>query len=91
MRVEGAGKTPSLTGEFVGETHGPRTYTNPPTQRSVPEGPNLLVVTERVTEIQSRAKQAALFTLRPLPHIQHNAETWVAPPWQIPKPPLITM
>ena len=69
VMVEVVGETPSLTGEFFGETHGPRTYTNPPTQRSVPEGPNLLVVTERVTEIQSRAKQAALFPLRPHPHI----------------------
>ena len=42
--VVAAGETPSLTGEFTGKTHrGPRMYTNPPTQESAPERPNLLV------------------------------------------------
>ena len=37
-------KSPSLKGEFIGrDRQGPRTYTNPPTQESAPEGPNLLV------------------------------------------------
>ena len=33
----------SLTGEFIGEIHSPRMYTNPSTWDSAPEGPNLLV------------------------------------------------
>ena len=39
-------------------------------------------VEEEVTESQPRAEQAALFPLRPLPHIQHhNAVVWVVPPY----------
>ena len=45
--VEMVGETPSLTGEFVGETRrdpqSPRTYTKLPTWKSAPEGPNLFV------------------------------------------------
>ena len=42
---EAAGETPSLTGEFVGETHRVLERTqNSPTQESAPEGLNLLVV-----------------------------------------------
>ena len=39
-----AGETPSLTGEFVGETHSvlERTQTHPPGE-AAPEGPNLIV------------------------------------------------
>ena len=55
-------------------------YTNPPTQESASEGPNLLLGSCRKTESWLRAQQMALFPLRPLPHIQrHNAVTWVAP------------
>ena len=51
MGVEAAGETPSLTGEFIGETpQGPRMYTNPPTWKSVPEGPALLVIAGEVNE-----------------------------------------
>ena len=46
---------------------GPRIYTNPPTQESAPEGPNLLVVVREVTEIQKRAEQVPLFLLGPSP------------------------
>ena len=35
--VEEAGETPSLTGEFVGDPQGPRTYTKPPTWETAPE------------------------------------------------------
>ena len=64
------GETLSLRGAFVGETHGvlEHTQTHPPTQESAPEGPNLLVGS-RGSESHPRAKQVALFPLRPLPHI----------------------
>ena len=38
-----AGETPSLTGEFVEDPQGPRTYTNPPNREPASEGPNLIV------------------------------------------------
>ena len=43
--VVAAGETPRLTGEFIGETHRvlEHTQARPPTRKSAPEGPNLLV------------------------------------------------
>ena len=40
-----AGETPTLTEEFVGETHRglERAQAHPPTQESAPEGPSLIV------------------------------------------------
>ena len=78
-----AGEIPSLTGEFVGETHRVIEYTqNHSHENQHQKGPICLCVAEEVTESQLRAEQAALFPLGPLPHIQcHNAEMWVAPPW----------
>ena len=60
-RVAAAGETPSLTGEFVGDTHrvlectkthppGPRMYTNPPTRNQHQKGPICLWVVVEVTE-----------------------------------------
>ena len=60
--------------------------TNPPTWESAQKGPICLWVVEEVAESWSSAEQVALFLLGPLPPIQgHNAATWVAQPWQIPK------
>ena len=76
-------KTPSLTGEFVGETHRvlEPTKTHPHGNQHK-KGPICLWVEEKVTENQLRIEQAALFPLRPIPHIQcQKAVTWVAPPW----------
>ena len=78
---------PSLTAEFVGETHRvlERAQNHPPGNQPQ-KGPSCLWVTEEVTESQQRAEQVALFPLRPLPHRQHHkAATWVAQPWRIPK------
>ena len=87
MGIAAAGESPNLTGEFIGDTHRVLEYTQthqPGNQHQ--KGPISLWVAGEVTESLPRAEQAALFPLRPLPHIQHhNAETWVAPPWQIPK------
>ena len=82
-----AGETPSLTGEFVGETHrvleGTRTH-RPKNQHQ--KSPICLWVVGEVTESKTRAQQAARFPLGPLPHIQsRNAAKWIVPPWQIPK------
>ena len=45
-------------------------------------------VAQEMIECRQRAEQAALFPLRPLPHIQcHNAATWVALAGRIPKTP----
>ena len=45
MGVAAVGETPSLTGEFNGETHrvSPRMYTNRLTWESAPEGTKLLI------------------------------------------------
>ena len=82
-----AGETPSLTGEFIGET--PRvlecTLNHPPGNQHE-KCPICLWVAEEVTESRWTVEQAALFPLRPLPHIQcHNTVTWVTLPWWIPK------
>ena len=62
------GETPSLTGEFIGETHSVLecTQTHPP-RNQYQKGPVCLWVVEEVTESQPRAGQAALFPLGPLP------------------------
>ena len=45
---EAVGETPSLTGEFVGETHRglQRAQAHPLTQKSAPEGSSLIVGSE---------------------------------------------
>ena len=87
------GETPSLTGEFIGETHRVLecTQAHPPTNQHQ-KAPICLWIVEEVTESQLRAEQAASFPLRPLFHIQrHNAAEWDVPPWQIPKVPPLKM
>ena len=81
MGVAVVGETPSLTGEFVGETHRVLecTQTHPPRNQ---HQKGLIYLWEDVAESQPRAKQVALFPLRPLSHIQcHNSVKWVARPW----------
>ena len=88
-----AGEIPSLTGEFIGETHRVLkcTQAHPPGNQHQ-KGPICLWIAEEVTESRVRAEQAALFPLPPLPHIRHhNKVTWVAPPWPIPKALSLTM
>ena len=83
MGIVAVGETPSLTREFTGETHGVLecTQTHPPRNQHQ-NSPICLWVAGELTESRQRAKQAALFPLGPLPHIQcHNAAKWVAPPW----------
>ena len=64
MAVAVAGETPSLTGEFVGQTHRvlERTQTHPPGIKHQ-KGPICLWVAGEVTESWPRAWQAALFPL----------------------------
>ena len=84
MVVEAApGETPSLTGEFVGETHrGLEPAQAHPLGNQHQKGPICLWVAGEVTEIQPRAEQVALFPLGPLSHVQcHNTAERVAPPW----------
>ena len=81
MGVAAAGQTPSLTGEFVGETHRvlEGTQTHPENQHQ--KGPICLWVAGGVTENWQRAEQVALFSLGPLTRIQHhNTAMWVALP-----------
>ena len=78
-----AGETPSLTGEFIAETHRviECAQIHPPGNQQQ-KGPICLWVVAEVTEIWQRAEQTALFPLRPFPHIWHyNPVMWVAPPW----------
>ena len=82
VRVEVAGETPSLTGGFVGETHGLLECTqNHSHENQHQKGPICLCVAEEVTESQLRAEQAALFPLGPLPHIQRYNRVGIAPSW----------
>ena len=81
--VAAVGETPSLTGEFVGETHGvlERAQAHPPGNQHQ-KGPICLWVSGKVTESLLRAQQVALFLLRPLSHVQHHhTGMWFAPPW----------
>ena len=70
MGVEAVvGEIPSLTGEFVGETHKIQECTQahlPGNQHQ--KGPICLWVVGEVTENWQRAEQAAWFLLGPLPH-----------------------
>ena len=85
--VVAVGKIPSLTGDFIGEIHRVLEciQTHPPRNQHQ-KGPICLWDVGEVTESHPRAGKAALFPFRALPHIyHHNAATWVAPPWQMPK------
>ena len=83
MGVAVAGETPNLAGEFVGETHWALEHTKThPTRNQHQKGPICLWVVGEVTHSLPKAKQAALFLLRPCPYIQHhNPVMWVALPW----------
>ena len=74
MDVAAAEEAPSLTGEFVGDTHRvlEHTQTHPPDNQHQ-KGPICLWVVEEVTEREPRAKQVALFPLRPLQEGTHTA------------------
>ena len=81
MGVEVVGETPSLMGEFVGETYRVLecTQTHPPGNQHQ-KGPICFWVFGEVTESWQRAEQAALFPLRSLPHIQcQNTMSWITP------------
>ena len=85
MGVVEVGETPSLTGEFVGQTHRVLecTQIHPP-KNEHQKDPICLWAAGEVTESRQRAKQVALLPLEPLPHIQqHNAVMWIALPWGI--------
>ena len=71
MGVAVVGETPSLIREFIGETHGVLDYTQtyPPGSQHQ-KGPICLWVVGEVTESWQGVEEAALFRLRPLPHIQ---------------------
>ena len=69
MGVEAsAGETPSLTGEFIGETHRGLEHAQAhPLRNQQKRGPILLWVAEEVTEIQQRVDQVPLLPLGPSP------------------------
>ena len=75
--VEEVGETPRFRGEFIGETYRVTECTqNHPPGNQDQKGLIHLGVVEEVTESWPRAEQAALFPLRPLPHLlYHNAAT----------------
>ena len=81
MGVVEVGETPSLTREFLRETHRVLEHTQthlPGNQHQ--KGPICLWVVEEVTENGVRAKQAALLLLGPLHNTpqHHNTVEWVA-------------
>ena len=68
MGIAVGGETPSLTREFVGETHRVLEHTQTHQPRNQHQkGPINLWVVGKVTESEVRAKQAELFPLRPPP------------------------
>ena len=80
MGVVAVGETPSLTGDFLEETHRVLECTQnyPPGNQ---KGPICLWVAGEVTENWQRVEQAALFPLGFVPHIQHhNMGAWDALP-----------
>ena len=81
MGIEAERETPSLTGEFIGETYWVLEHTQTHSSRKQHQkGPICLWVAGEVTENWQRVEQEALFPLSPLPHIQHeNTVRWVAP------------
>ena len=63
-----AGETPSLTGEFIGETHKDLEGTQPhPPGNRHQKGPIYFWVLGEVTEIQQTVEQAPLLHLGPYP------------------------
>ena len=68
MGFDVTGETPSLTGEFIGETHRvlEHTQTHPPGNQHQ-KGPISFWEAGEVPESRPRAEQVALFPLRPLP------------------------
>ena len=73
MGVVAAAENPSLTGEFVGETHRVLECTQTHLSRNQHQkGPICLWVGREVTESRPRAQQVALFSISLLPHIQHH-------------------
>ena len=75
MGVVAAAENPSLTGEFVGETHRVLecTQTHPP-KIWHQKGPICLWVEGEVTESQTRSEQVALFPLGPSPTYRVTAQ-----------------
>ena len=75
-----AGETPSLTGEFVRETHRvlERTQTHP-LGKQHQKGPIWLLVAEGVTEIRQRVEQRPLLPLGPSPTYSVTAQWPVLP------------
>ena len=73
-----AGETPSLTREFVGDTHrGLESTQTHPLGNQHQKGPLCLWVAGEVTESWQRAEQVQLFPLRSLPHIQYHSSASV--------------
>ena len=87
----GVGETPSLTGEFVGETHRVQERTqNHPTKNPHQKGPNCLQVAGEILKTSESQASSIVPSMTPPPHTAPNAETWVALPWPIPKAPPLT-
>ena len=85
-----AGETPSLTGEWVGETHRglEREQAHPPTRKSAPEGPSLIVGSRGSDWNPAESGASSSAPSQPLTHVQHHsAATSVTPPWWTPKAP----
>ena len=83
MGVEAAaGDTPSLTGEFIGETHRviELTQYHPPWNQHQ-KGPICLWVVEELTESWAGAEQADYSLSDPSPTYSTTPVMWVAPPW----------
>ena len=81
MGVEAAaGETPSLTGEFIGETHRGLEHTQAhPLGNQHERGPILLWVVEGVTENWQRVEQVPLLPLGPSPTYSITAQPAALP------------
>ena len=81
MGVEAAvGETPSLTGEFLGDTHrGLERAQTHPLGKHHQKGPNGLWVVEGVTENQQRVEQAPLLPIGPSPTYSVTVQLQASP------------
>ena len=90
MGVEAtAGETPSLTGEFVGETHRGLEHTQThPLRKQHQKGPIWLWAVGWGSDWKSAESRAsAIAPSQPLPHISITVQLHITLPWWIPKAP----
>ena len=74
------------------DSQSPRMYTNPLTEESAPQGPNLLVGSGRNDWKPAESTASSIVpSWTPPQHTKPSTSMWVAPPTRIPEAPPLTM